>query len=471
MIHWNRKRSRVAVLLLAAALLPAGCTPEEKTLILPRASASTMEQENDDPTKDFTVKKIYTYSYTTREGIKKSAFLQGCSENQIHVIAQEKTGDTAPLTYLQVDYRYGFYDSLGNFFTSWKKWLNLSEGQTSEDYYLEKLIPSPDGTRLLVYIRSSFQDMCIVWLYTLGNEHPVVLYEGILPEGSEPVGSFSPSGRWMTYDATGCASGEAHFVPVYDCQKDFHPTDPESLQYGRLRPPDQQIDIVRKGPVSVLRAELYDLPNSVGLLSFLKDTDTDFLSFYLDSNSESGEYAGQDGTVNSNVYTTHSSAYLGHFDGMPFIQYSFDPERNLLYYLGKPSRLWRYDTKRPEQELISETETQLLEFPQTVWNFLRLDSGDFLAVLTQEYADYEITPPKQTNAENINGSLSAIQEYWNIRSADLYLYPDGESEGKLLYKNLQNLISMEYDARNRRILLETCESDSMTHRKCIILEL
>ncbi len=40
-----------------------------------------------------------------------------------------------------------------------------------------------------------------------------------------------------------------------------------------------------------------------------------------------------------------------------------------------------------------------------------------------------------------------------------------------MYKNLQNLISMEYDARNRRILLETCESDNMTHRKCIILEL
>ena len=70
-----------------------------------------------------------------------------------------------------------------------------------------------------------------------------------------------------------------------------------------------------------------------------------------------------------------------------------------------------------------------------------------------------------------NGVPVNLQWYWEILSADLYLYPAGASEGHLLYKNLQNLIGMEYDEATGRILLETCEGSDMAHRRCIILEL
>ena len=73
--------------------------------------------------------------------------------------------------------------------------------------------------------------------------------------------------------------------------------------------------------------------------------------------------------------------------------------------------------------------------------------------------------------ELFNYNYVTIQEFWGLQSADLYLYPHGETEGHLLYKNLQNLIGMEYDAQNGRILLETYEGTDLTHRKCIILEL
>lgn len=63
------------------------------------------------------------------------------------------------------------------------------------------------------------------------------------------------------------------------------------------------------------------------------------------------------------------------------------------------------------------------------------------------------------------------RNYWDIQSADLYLYPADGTERHLLYKNVQNLLNMEYDAQSRRILLETFEDDEMGHRRCIILEL
>ena len=59
----------------------------------------------------------------------------------------------------------------------------------------------------------------------------------------------------------------------------------------------------------------------------------------------------------------------------------------------------------------------------------------------------------------------------DIQSGDLYLYPADGSEPKLLYKNIQYLLNMEYDSETRRILLETCEEDSPSRRRCIILEL
>ena len=108
-------------------------------------------------------------------------------------------------------------------------------------------------------------------------------------------------------------------------------------------------------------------------------------------------------------------------------------------------------------------------------DYLPLDSGEFLVVLAEEQgAEKYIMDPDSGNSVNAQYStdnLSDILNYRDILSADLYLYQADAAERKLLYKNLRNLVAMEYDSSTRRILLETYEDTSLSHRKCIVLEL
>jgi len=79
-------RNAIPPLLLFTALLTA-CAPEEKTMQLPLVSSAEDETQANPSDRDFTVKKIYTYSYETLELLDKSAFLSGSGENEVHILS------------------------------------------------------------------------------------------------------------------------------------------------------------------------------------------------------------------------------------------------------------------------------------------------------------------------------------------------------------------------------------------------
>ena len=64
-----------------------------------------------------------------------------------------------------VDYRYGFRDGEGVFCRPWEDWEEYEEGEL----YVEKVIPSPDGGRILAYVKSAYGDTCFVWLCEAGS--------------------------------------------------------------------------------------------------------------------------------------------------------------------------------------------------------------------------------------------------------------------------------------------------------------
>ena len=156
---------------------------------------------------------------------------------------------------------------------------------------------------------------------------------------------------------------------------------------------------------------------------------------------------------------------------MPYFQYKYAGSPKLLYYMEDAFTLstFHMDT--------FDLETQYRLFPEPAWDFLPLDSGDILAVLVTSSNSGPIATENNgaatQNASLESGSASPliVQNYWDIQYADLYLYPADGSERRLLYKNVQNLLNMEYDAQSRRILLETFEDNDICHRRCIILEL
>ena len=176
MIHTAKQQKRICLRLpmfLTALLLLTGCTPEEKTLLLSRSQPDTEAAESQDPAKDFTVKKIYAYTYTTRDLLMQSAFLEGCGENEIHIIAFDERDDDEKLVYRQVDYRYGFYDTMGEFFRFWEDWFEpANPNLMCDDLYISQLLPSPDGTQMLVYIRSTIWDTSFIWLCSLDSQDP-----------------------------------------------------------------------------------------------------------------------------------------------------------------------------------------------------------------------------------------------------------------------------------------------------------
>lgn len=464
----------LAAFLPFTLLLPlTGCAPEERTLLLPKTVVLEEETQKSGSTKDFTVKKLYTYEYETRETLVKSAFLKDCDENKINILAKE-TDEENILAFRQVDYRYGFYDTISNFLQFWEDWSNPSEGTFTGDLIIEKLLPSPDGRQYLVYIRSVFWERRIVWLYTLGEQEPLLLYESNMEIDGILKGSFSPSGRFVTFDVFGASTGSQHYVPIYDCSKAAASEEaPEYIaleNQARLYPPAQTLHYsdTYEPPDKLLAAELFDISGNVGLLSFSRTGKTDI--------GTSIRY--WNGAPNS-FLTDMSASSLQYYRGvllnetaalkMPYLKYVYYADENAVYFLEDMAKLLKTTI-----EVGAERTNEYIQFPNVILDFLRLDTGDLLVMIAQ---DFGVSKEKNNgfNAnmlleENIDSPLF-IQRYWDILSADLYLYPAGETEGKLLYKNVQNLISMEYCEETRRILLETYEEPALNKRKCIILEL
>ena len=511
-VPFSKKAHIMPPLLLSAALLLTGCAPEEKTLLLTIESSSDEETEQADASRDFSVKKIYTYAYETRSELEKSAFLQGCGENEIHILALESTDGEERLAYREVDYRYGFYDTVGAFRQTWKEWNNPDSEETEGHLYIEDLLPAPDGRQLLVYLRSAFWDRAMVWLYTLG-EPELLLYEGTVPADGPLQGSFSPDGRWVTFDAAGLSTGTVRLVPVYDCRRNLGTEAPGFWTIPstdtRLSPPDQMLYTDLHSPVWPWEVKLCDAADGqAGLTSLAQNRGDSFVSATRitpipNLAAPDASLLSDETNQASKHYHQYQSCYLYEQEDMPYLRYNISGDGNAIDYLETPHRLCSMDmdTLSPRY--------QPMEFPGIIWDFHRLDSGDLLVALAQEpdrnaadsgtgqflsrwvqqstrlcaslhnpfgaLAQPPLFLAGGSAASGENASIDyvhvAIQDFWGLQSADLYLYPHGETEGHLLYKNLQNLIGMEYDAQNGRILLETYEGTDLTHRKCIILEL
>ncbi len=511
-LFFEKRKFTYGYLLLTAAALLSGCAREEKTLLLPESLPNEEKTETADPEKDFSVKKIYAYSYETRELLTKSAFLQGCGENGIHIAAQEEGDLNEKLVYRHVDYRYGFYDTLGEFFGFWEDWFNPAGDETNGNLYIDSLLPSPDGSQMLVYIRSVYDATCLVWLYTCGGSEPWLLYESHQEDYSFPEGSFSPSGRWVTFDVTGETTGSDRIVPIYDCSKDsfVEKEDYWTVSSGKenssfLYPPDKTLYAANEGAGPLFTAALYDLGDAETpcLLSFTRDQDGAVAASleYKDSalrkpQSPSGTGAEKDSLLHYLVNEQHNYgentedlqrnrldppldtsedfqnrsfySYLDLSPKTPYFLYKYMEKTTFVYYMADS-----FQIRSLEMNMLQAGNTPK-QFPEPVWDFLPLDSGDLLVVLVQSWST---TPLEKMSADNetywteINSHPDFIRKQLDIQSGDLYLYPADGSEPKLLYKNIQYLLNMEYDSETRRILLETCEEDSPSRRRCIILEL
>lgn len=467
------RKSICVSLLLCFLALTAGCTPTEKTLLLETQVqdeiGETVESE-----EDFTVKKIYTYTYDVSWMLDKSASLEGCKEHEIRVIANGGAGSGGMPEGRLVDYRYGFYDLVGPGEISreeqtgsgmaefWNLWPcedpdeEAKEQPENPAYYVEQLQLSPDGTQMLVYAGAEDSDDRRVWLYDYKTAEPWLLYQGTRDDWSYPRGAFSPGGQWVTFDVAGDKSG--NLVVIYDCHKertaDNGETDWIKLDgLSKIYAPDQTLYLSRNGYTKVWTAEIFEISGYPGVVSILENKEFSpeaFESYNLGEGYGTGHFMSQ--------------YYLrGDLAGtMLYLRYELDMEENRLYYMENFRRLWSID-------MVQGDTAEVGNFADSVLDFRRLDSGEILALTTQESLEKYVM--NMGYLEYSVNSLPEAQNFWDIRSVDLYLYtPDG-TDGQLLYKNLQHVINMEYDAGTRRILLETYEDASQTSRKCIVLEL
>lgn len=473
-------------MLLAVSLLLAGCAPEEKTMLLPQASPSGDQAETEAVARDFTVKKIYTYTYRTLGQLGKSAFLSGCGDNEIHILSLDGEGTDGMLEYRQIDYRYGFHDRMGDFFETWDGWDSPSQGELEEDMYIERLLASPDGKQVLAYFRSVSLDRLTIRLYTLGQAKPLTLYEGTANLPAVCRGSFSPTGRWVTFDACANSTASTRLVPIYDCGQ--APSKAEerwaiAQTESRLLAPDRVLYTSKQddaGSDTVgwpWDAALYDSGDDPGLISLARGSNGSLhvsRDCFAPGESPSPLPSLLDANAEASSYLLHAELLLSNYQETPYPIYRYSEDGCVVRYLSDSSTLCGTDMLRPEAP---ET---VMEFPGLVWDFLPLSGGDILAALVQETREDlsqgagEELMQSTRNSEQYSQEYclpAAMQDYWGILSADLYLYPAGSSEGHLLYKSLQNLISLEYDEDTGRILLETYEEMDMARRKCILLEL
>lgn len=451
-------------------LFLTGCTPREKTVLLPPVQVLDTESGETAPAEDFTVKSIYTYEYETLDTLEQSAFLSSCGEHEIRIIANEDTqSSTLPVCRI-VDYRYGFYDPAGASETPWetpeetghslfwKLWNiqtspeeSLETGDRFEDdlYYIEKLLPSPDGKQMLIYAAAESWNNRLIWLYDFEAQRSWLLYSGAqFLDGCD--GSFSPDGQWVAFDIRGESTSDG--IPVYDCQKDLSrllsddewilPDDFSSFYY----PPDRMLPIEEFISSGYWDADLQSTANGPGILNFSEEDSNIRVHLIL---------------PDSSYNFTSNTFYLYGIKKSPdsYIQYELDLSDKQIYYLANSRQLWNLSMEEG-------TTDGALEFSDSILLFHRLDTGEFLAVTARS---------SQEIPEYMNGSYSsaALDELLSkeLLSKDLCLYSaDGTGE-QLLYRNLPNVISMEYDEETRRILLETTDDSSGTQRKCIVLEM
>ncbi len=463
-------KNKYVLLSVSFLLFLTGCTPKEKTVLLPEHPTQEATEEETESFGDYTVKKIYTYEYETDAMLEKSAYLTDCKEREIRVVATEASEAHTLPTGRQVDYRYGFYDTLytpsdpgeqsltdiqrafWGLFIQPEDWAERP-ADTMEDamYHLDRLLLSSDGTRLLVYAGAESWDNRRVWLYDLRTGRPWFLYEGSQEAYDLPVGSFSRDGRYVTFDIRGSVTLDGT-IPVYDCQKE-PPTD-DTIEENRvwltssssMYLPDQTLRAAEENTGIFRMAELVNVQGKPGVITFLQEdsSDVEVVKYQLnrDAYSESVYW----------LYGLSKEATLT-------IPYEVDTEENRLYYLINFYQLW-------DLQLEEGTSKGPEEFSDALVSFLRLDNGDLLALCTEDPSLYFL---ESSSADRSFQSNTQMPSY--LPPSDLYLYPAGRTERKLLYKNLQNVIAMEYDARTRRILIETTETESRTHRTCIILEL
>lgn len=469
-------RKRVCFnLLLCVCLFIAGCAPQEKTLLL-ETGAGDETGEVVEAAEDFTVKKIYTYTYDTNAALDRSASIKGCQEHEIRVIAEGGQGSGGLPEGRLVDYRYGFYDLTGQggnpreeqtgsgMTEFWSIWPNDDWGGEAAleeigAYYVERLQLSPDGRQMLVYARAlvytgkTYSENRCVWLYDFETQEPWLLYQGTANDWADPRGAFSSDGRWVTFDVT--ASKTGMHVVVYDCQKE-HEADIADTEWvtldglARIYPPEQLLVLNKHEYTEIWAAEIFDISGTPGVLGVVEEKQFSpevFQSYNLGDSDGMGYSMSQ--------YYMYGDLSVT----MPNLRYELDAEEDCVYYLEDFQRLWSID-------MVEGTTAGFIEFEDTILDFLRLDSGEILALTTQEMPEnYAI------RAEGYVNSLAEIQRFGDIRSVDLYLYSADGTGGQLLYKNLQNVISMEYDVETRRILVETYEDPDQMSRKCIILEL
>ena len=547
----RKLKRKIQGALLLLCLLLTGCAPEEKTLLLPLVQSAEEESEGTDSGKDFSVKRIYAYTYKASEFMTKSAFLQGCGENIIHIAAVEEQEDGIGerLVYREVDYRYGFYDTAGTFFSfiddciidvpeegkeeqdsgEEGQYMDSGEGQEEpgsgkggqdtapgkegpekDEQYLDSrkgegmlcmtdiILPSPDGKHLLVYLWYPACNTRVVRLYTLGEQERE-LYEGPW-ESFFLKGSFSPDGRWAAFDVAGALTGDKRPVLVYDCLKSGS-ADPDLYWEGeryetayKIYPPDEVFGGAgdEDAGTSLWSAQLYSASGGhPGLASFLIEYNNQNIYLQAEYTDEAGEKeeasggklcllgTNAEGQEEENTETGREPGktepvhammgkLLSGYEGMPYIQYRVAGDG--IYYMGNVFQLWYTDITESGEKCES-----VRVLPELVWDFLPLETGDFL-VLT---AGNTVYSPSFINGSGrgesrLGGDGTAnpqlLQDYWGIQSGDLYLYPADGSERRLLYKNVQNFLGMEYDAQGRRILLETYE-EGLRQRRCIILEL
>ncbi len=429
---------------LGAVLFLFGCTQEEKTVVLPGEETWAAEGEEDWGEGGFSVKRIYTFSYETSAVLEQSAFIQDCGENEIRVITTQEEEKEGMLEARMVDYRYGFYETEGEF-------PEIKEDWAEDGRHIGKMLASPDGEQILVYLSSDLSNYSAVQLHQLGAPKPWILYEGEGGAGRSSEGSFTPDGRWVTFDVSGIWMGEEMVVPVYDCLK--LPDQPKIIldDSAQLYPPDLMLQNGTPSCGQLWEAQLKDFFGEVGRIG-------------IDSESDGGLLFVED------FPGKRSSSRLagGVQTSMAYLQYEFKEEENMLYYLAQDMQLWSMD-------LTQKTFGNPVVFKEEVLDFLLLETGEILVLAVPEQrepgiggSDYIVNLDSIREADS---RLMTIQKFWSIRSVDLYLYPAGGGEGELLYKDIRDLAAMEYDEENGRILLETFEDREAGKRKCLILEL
>ncbi|MCI8851983.1 MAG: hypothetical protein HFI31_10475 [Lachnospiraceae bacterium] len=495
----RRKNSRMPALILAVCMgagLLSGCTPREKTIRLPDSQAVETEQQSDQD--DFTVKRIYTYDYNSDPMLDRSAFLADCGAHEVRILASgsgllESGYVNQCLESRQVDYRYGFYDADGE----------LSYEELS-DYYVDKILISPTGKQALLYEESQAGDVGRIWLYNFQDKSAYLLYErsvkelqeqGYAQRGEEsweknedlnsvlwwekPLGSWSESGRWVTFDAMGIYTSGIYLYDTWREDVQYKNPDREFLDLDSRtvlnakghRMQDQELESIYRGEVPMLSAEIFDYQEGAGSLFFIEEDGRAQLRGVLQYPLSEPDASWEEQNFQFNEFYI----YCPQGDFLPYLGYELDMHNKYISYL--------FNFRRVDRLFISDnTSWTILENPEEErdWSPLLLDfqclDGQRILMAVSEESYYLSNMEGAAYTEPESGmfwSLRELQQGLSVNSVNLYLYSPLEGERQLLYKGLKNLIHMEYDESSRRILLETWEGIAPEYgqRRCTILEL